>query len=271
MTQGSVAEFAANWQRPEAEYCHFTRGEPENQIQFAFRQNWEVFKSVAVNAILDRDKKKCLEVGAGRGTMSMYFAADGFSCTLLDTDTSILQEAKRHFEANNLSATTIVGNALEIQKSEPSYDVVFSYGLLEHFKDVYSVIAEQFRVLKTGGYLLAYVVPGRPNQYINFSSLYDPALSHYGSQSSEKSEVYRNGHSCSFYCECFQEAGLSDVWSSWVYPFPMVSPSTEFPFTLNPPEIESKLVNEMSRLLAEQGWRCNHKRGQAFIVAGRKK
>lgn len=268
MSQGSVEEFKANWQRPEAEYCHFTRGEPENQIQFAFRQNWLAFKSVGLNAIDDRDKRKCLEVGAGRGTMSMYFADAGFNCTLLDADSSILSEAKRQFEANGLHATTITGDAMAIPKDEPSYDVVFSYGLLEHFRDVFAVVAEQCRVLKQGGLLLAYVVPGRPNERIECAAMYDDALAHYGAMPKEKHSVYRNGHSPEYYEVCFREAGLRDVFAAGVYPLPMVSPNNEFPFTLNPPDVELKIVRAMNRYVEKHGWRCKPHEGQAFIVWG---
>ena len=39
--------FDGNWSiAPEAQYLHWTRCQPQNQIQFAFRQHWETFKNI---------------------------------------------------------------------------------------------------------------------------------------------------------------------------------------------------------------------------------
>ena len=189
----------------------------------------------------------------------------------MDTDAGVLTHAKAQFGSHGLHATTIVADVQSIPKPDGSYSIVFSYGLMEHFSDVRAMISEQLRVLKKGGLLLAYVVDGSPNENIRFSDMYDTALSYYGEQSLDKAPVHRNGFKDRFYRASMEQAGLADVSMQWVYPIPMVSPQTEFPFTLNPPDLELKLTSLMARDVRHFGWTCGDGKGQAFIVWGWKR
>lgn len=272
--QGSVEEFRANWKdRPETKYCHFTRGEPVNQIQFAFRKNWLEFAKI-MEPLKPWHGKRCLEVGAGRGTMSMYFADNGFQCTLLDACEEPLNQAKEAFTEHGLSARYVLGDALEMLLADESFDVVFSYGLLEHFEvePLRTTLAEQTRVLKSGGLWLAYVPPNPPNYYFPGMSAVTEAIRLYaGVEQVDKTEVFRNGYAHYgrlFPDGCFRES-LRDC---AVYPFPMIGASIDFPFTLNPPHIEQAIVDSFNRDMADgMEWRVFDDReqpAQAFIVWG---
>ncbi len=71
---GDIESFEKSWQgRTEAYYNHWTRGAPKNQIQFAFRNHWIVFKELMNNRNFINGKR-CLEVGCGRGSISSYFS-----------------------------------------------------------------------------------------------------------------------------------------------------------------------------------------------------
>lgn len=274
MSQGSVAEFKANWQRPEAEYCHFTRGEPENQIQFAFRQNWLEFSQI-IEHLKPWDGKKSLEVGAGRGTMSMYFADAGFDVTLLDACEEPLEHAKKQFARHDLECTTVVGDAMKLPFDDESFDVVFSYGLLEHFEDeeLGHVMQSQFRVLRRGGLWIGYVAY-EPNSMFPGMSAVTAAIRCYSHIDERKSDVFRRENKWARVCVtgCARHF-LSNVRAYDVYPFPMIAPSVEFPFTLNPPEIERAIVQEFkdsdTRWLQDP---CDGEVGpcQAFLVWGTK-
>lgn len=264
---GSIEEFRANWQRPETKYCHFTRDAPVNQIQFAFRQNWLEFDKI-MEPLKPWQGKRCLEVGAGRGTMSMYFADNGFKCTLLDACEEPLNQAKEAFTEHNLHARYVLGDALELPLADESFDVVFSYGLLEHFEDdgIGKVIDEQIRVLKPGGVLISYVVPLAPNECNRRWKLMSDVL---GGHLNDKSPVYRNRLLQLHYEREFESLGLESVTGHGVYNFPIISPSPDFPFTLNSPEVEQLIVNKFCS--ANGFWSCPRDFGQAFIVWGWKR
>lgn len=263
MSQGSVAEFKSNWNRPEAEYCHFTRGEPENQIQFAFRQNWLEFAKI-MEPLKPWAGKRSLEVGAGRGTMSMYFADAGFDCTLVDTSPRALECARHNFESHGLPVWCEHGDAMGLPYNDESFDVVHSYGLMEHFdqQSLGKAINEQIRVLKSGGLWIAYVVPGEPNACDWRWKLMSDIL---GGNTATKSTVFRNQISYLHYMRELPDCGLRGVEATGVYKFPIISPSPDFPFTLNAPEIELEIVASMHRM---NMWRCQCDAGQAFIVWG---
>ena len=272
MTQGSVAEFSANWQRPEADYCHWTRGEPQNQIQFAFRQNWLFFQEI-LEPLKPWAAKRCLEVGAGRGTMSLYFADAGWNCTLVDAVSEPLAIARRTFEKVRLACHTYEMDALGMDFVDNQFDCVFSYGLLEHFDDIEKPIAEQVRVLKPGGMLIAYVVPGEPNWCNPQWQLFNRIIGHYaGVEEKAKHDVHRNKLGYVTYCKAMWKSGLKEMCGSEVYPFPMISPSPEFPFSLNPDPIEREIVKVFES--DPDGW-CRHPffdtiGSQAFVISGRK-
>lgn len=262
MTQGSVQEFRQNWQRPETKYCHFTRGEPVNQIQFAFRQNWLEFAKI-MTPLLPWDNKRCLEVGAGRGTMSMYFADAGFNCTLLDACEEPLNQAKAAFTEHGLSARYVLGDATALPLADESFDVVFSYGLLEHFEDVAKPIAEQCRVLKSGGVFLAYVVPSTPFSYARYG---DAIARHQG-----KEPPFRSAKPVQDYWRTLEKISGRASCCLFVYPLPMLSASGAFPFTLNSPETELALVSEFQKTVAANGWYGTEDCSQGFILLGWKK
>src|SRR5215208_6464416 len=130
---GSVEAFVANWKtRTESKRYHFKRGEPANQIQFAFQNHWRVFQRLLGN----KTSGRVLEVGAGRGSMAAFFADAGFDVTLLDTSYDVLKIAGTNFEEDQLNAAYICGDALKLPYSDGTFDAVLSIGLFEHFSEI---------------------------------------------------------------------------------------------------------------------------------------
>lgn len=274
MTQGSVEEFKANWQRPEAQYCHFTRDEPVNQIQFAFRQNWLEFARI-MEPLKPWAGRKALEVGAGRGTMSMYFADNGFDVSLLDACEKPLEQAHKNFERHGLKYHCHVGDAMQLPFEDESFDVVHSYGLLEHFDNggpLDAIISEQHRVLKKGGCWIAYVPIGKPNRSFPGMNAVNEAVRLYAKAEIESGKsVYLNDNPW-LLTHATARQYFDELNSFSVYPFPMIGPSVEFPFTLNPPHIELAIVAEFKK--SELNWVIfddYEESHQAFIVWGWKR
>lgn len=279
-TEAQAKDFDQVWsgQAAEVDYTHWTKGEPANQIQLAFRCHWNLFRELMGPNFAGR---RSLELGAGRGSLSAYFADNGFDATLMDLSPSAMETAERIFTRNGLKGKFLVGDALETGLPDASQDVIFSIGLLEHIEDLERALAEEVRLLAPGGALFCYVVPERPENVqkdygvvCQILALYDEALR--GPRAvAEKPDLFRSDVDSSVYLDILSRLPMKDVQASGVYPFPMISPSPSFPFTLMPPAMEAILVADYTRRLEERRretgrnpWLCDEAMGQAFLVWG---
>lgn len=282
-TSGDTANFDQSWRtRKEALYNHWTAGRPANQIQLAFRSHWEVFSELL--GPLAVSKGKVVEVGCGRGSLSSYFADNGWDCTLLDYSPSVLETAQKIFANNGHRATFVPGDANRLPFPDNTFDVTCSIGLLEHFEDVRQVIAEQARVLKPGGWFLGYIVPERPDNvqryfnWINAILKWFAALWGKDSKSAAgKPDIFRSDFDSRHYIAEMQGLPYTNLIVFGMYPVPMISHSPEFPFSLLPDPLEWMLTRcfeaalRVRRLLTgRHGWICSEKMGQAFLVAFQK-
>tara|TARA_B100001057_G_scaffold188145_1_gene188960 strand:- start:3129 stop:3959 length:831 start_codon:yes stop_codon:yes gene_type:complete len=276
MLDGDKIKFDRSWKSSkEANYSHWTRKKPQNQIQFAFRNHWITF-----NKILKKNKlkqKRVLEVGCGRGSLSAYFADNKWDCTLLDSSAKAISIAKNYFNKNKLKASYLVADCKKIPYPEKSFDLVFSIGLLEHFKNPEKIINEQIRVLDKGGLFIGYIVPEIKNniqdQYEWINNIFT-LLTKSNNNKNRKKKIYRTNYMSNFYKQILKKNNLMNIKSSGIYPVPMISISKSFPFTLMDINIEKVIVNHFEKLLYEDfnnSWLCNEKKGQAILVWGTKK
>lgn len=273
---GDQDAFQSNWvSRTETDYIHWSRNDPQNQIQLAFRSHWDLFKEIMDGEI---HGKKALEVGCGRGSMSAYFADNGFDCTLLDYSEPVIKTAKRIFEKNNLTAKFDVGDAMNLPYEENAFDVVFSIGLFEHFEDIAKPLKEQIRVLSNGGLFLAYVVPEYKENIQKDYSWVNDLLKELVNQETKddvqnKAVIFRSDDSSEKYRKILSTLPVNRINSSGVYPLPMISHSIDFPFTLLNPACEHILVSRFKEVLEERyketgknPWLCEEGYGQAYLV-----
>lgn len=275
-SDGDQIEFDQNWKnRAEKHYIHWTPTEPENQIQLAFRMHWNLFSEFIANRIKG---KKVIEVGCGRGSMSAYFAENGYSCYLLDSSSSAIQTANEIFSKNKLSANYLTGDANNIPFQDSTFDIIFSIGLLEHFKDIETPIREQVRVLASGGLFIGYIVPEyneniqKDYDWINLilkGMIKDSEIE----TTVAKQPIFRSDAGSDKYLEVLKQEPVTDINVSGVYPLPMVSYSPEFPFTLLPPVSEKAIVEHFTSILksrkastGKNPWLCKEGYGQAFVI-----
>jgi ubiquinone/menaquinone biosynthesis C-methylase UbiE len=281
--EGSSIEFDENWKlRKETYYSHWRRGAPRNQIQLAFRNHFEVF-----SRYLQKDGSNhgaCLEIGAGRGSISSFFADAGYRCTLLDTSAAVLDVARGIYERNGHEATFVVGDANQLDFHNDTFDVVVSIGLLEHFEDIVPPLREQLRILRPGGRCFCYVVPENPQnvqKYFRFINIFLRTFSSNKRSAVEyeesKKPIFRTASSSCSYLQALEAMGAKDINAIGMYPMPMISPSPEFPFTLMSAPMELvltcvyRVVLKIRGLLkSEHPWTCDETFGQAFLVTFRK-
>lgn len=281
---GSVEAFEANWtQRPEGRRYHFTRGAPENQLQFAFQNHWRVFRSILGGVRSGR----VLEVGCGRGSMGAFFSEAGFEVHLVDTSHSVLNVARANFAADGLRGHYVCGDALALPYPAGTFDVVVSVGLMEHFRQIGPPLQEQVRVLRPRGTLLAYVVP---RQLLSVQALAAPInlalrvgdvlarrrnANGHAAGELPKAALYRNACTAAQYLAALRRFGVAESGSCGMFPVPLVSHSPSFPFSPMAPPLEQRLVKLWQRVLPVQDgrpdpWLCPEWWGLAFLVWARK-
>lgn len=112
-------------------------------------------------ARLDVRGKRALEVGAGTGRDSLELAARGAEVWTLDYSGESLELMRA---AAGDRVRIVCGDALALPFRDASFDIVFHQGLLEHFRRPLDLLAENHRVLKSGGHLLV-DVPQRYHYY----------------------------------------------------------------------------------------------------------
>lgn len=112
-----------------------------------------------------------LELGAGRGTTSMYLASRGCDVTMLDLSVAGFRVAEANFRREGLPAPKLVqADARDTRLAAESYDCVFHIGLLEHFEAPHPLLVEAVRLLRPGGLQFAVIMPER-SAHIRFLTL----------------------------------------------------------------------------------------------------
>lgn len=103
-------------------------------------------------------QERILDVGAGQGWASKYFAQKG--CTVFATDIvaddwfglgrayAIMDEAHVRFEP-------MLADGEKMPFPDDHFDYVFFQGALHHFSDFHPVLVEVYRILKPGGRIIA--------------------------------------------------------------------------------------------------------------------
>ncbi len=106
--------------------------------------------------------RRILEVGCGRAATLVEFARAGARAVGVDYAGGALEIGRRLRgaagpEASGGSIELVQGDAMELPFEPRSFDLVYSAGVLEHFREPERVLQEQHRVLKPGGWLIVQV------------------------------------------------------------------------------------------------------------------
>lgn len=214
-THGSLPVFQRQWQAMMA-----TVAEPEFGSQ---ERLFAELKCEALGDILLPPPATVLECGCGSAEVSAFLARQGYRCTLLDAAPAALQVARRRFARSGLTANYVEGNVYRLPFADNSFDIVTSFGLLEHFADVDRVIAEMTRVIRPGGLFFADIVPERFSVQ-TLGTLFNAAvrLLYYGAKGHPgqgvhearrlfQPDFYENDYSLATYRRFMRAAGLRGI------------------------------------------------------------
>ncbi len=131
-----------------------------------FPELWEAVKFRRLEEFFPHTPQRSLEVGCGSGGVSLYFHDRyGYQVTLVDLSEAALSFARKNFSLHSTApeqpAVFLQADACALPFPADTFDLVMSFGLLEHFPEVEPPIAEQLRVLRPGGLFFADIVTRR--------------------------------------------------------------------------------------------------------------
>lgn len=128
-----------------------------NEDKRLLSRHGQVEFSVAIDYINEiingRKGLDIIDIGAGTGRYSEYFANRGHNVTSIE----LVQKNVSQIKSKNPSIIAIKGNALKLKQKDNSFDVALLFGPTYHLfthEDKLRAINEAKRVLRKGGYLL---------------------------------------------------------------------------------------------------------------------
>jgi len=101
----------------------------------------------------DAGYKTVLDLGAGMGHNSIYFAKQGFAVSAIEISDFAVDYLKKWAERENLEINATVGDMHSLPYSDNSFDCLFEYHTIRHSgtAGIKMIISEIERVVKPGG------------------------------------------------------------------------------------------------------------------------
>lgn len=128
-----------------------------NKQEYIFYRFNKLFKAY-LNLKDDKTQVKFLEIGCAPGRWLKYFNVEfKFDTCGVDYSKEGCKITKQNLKLSNIKSEVIYGDIFKL-KNEQKFDVVFSSGVIEHFKEPFKVINKHYDFLKAGGTLII-VVP----------------------------------------------------------------------------------------------------------------
>ncbi len=100
--------------------------------------------------------KKLLDIGAGLGESSVYFALQGADVTAVDISPAMVEMALRLAKERGVEITGIVSAGEDLRLPKEHYDIVYIANAIHHVHDRASLFAQIRASLKPGGRFFAY-------------------------------------------------------------------------------------------------------------------
>jgi SAM-dependent methyltransferase len=133
--------------------CYYDDPVEEAARRFARSAEWQ-----AVADLLPSAPGDVLDLGAGRGISSYAFAVQGWKTVALEPDPSPIVGAGAIRTVATRTGTTIrvvEEKGEELPFPDASFDVVYGRQVLHHASDLFALIREVARVLRSGGTFIA--------------------------------------------------------------------------------------------------------------------
>lgn len=151
--ESTPAEIAAVWDRL---WLHTPDDAKDNRLIDRERRSprWSRIRGELTSHFGSLEGLRTIELGSGRGDLSVLLAQMGAEVTLLDASDRALDQARRRFERLELNASFVRGDMMERAGGVADrFDLSLSSGVIEHFRgsDRTRVIQCHHDVLSAGG------------------------------------------------------------------------------------------------------------------------
>lgn len=222
--RGSITHWENTWAQARAV---FSLDDPINDWGY-----FDLFRCEYLEKLLLKRKDiVSLECGCGTAATSAYFANKGVRTVLLDTSASALKIAQENYRKYDLNGTFVNANMESMPFRDEEFDLVMSFGVLEHFQDMRPAIKEMVRVLKKNGVFFAAVSPRKRSMqivgnFINAGMRFLYNIKHNRFKEAflkfriPEPGFFENSFSAKEYASIIKECGLKEVRISGSRPFP---------------------------------------------------
>lgn len=111
---------------------HYNEGMVAKVVDSIQKNNVQVWAEEMCNIV--KEGERCLEIGCGSGTTSLWLAKNGRKASALDYTESSIGLVNKAAEILNIEISTYIADATkELPFKEKEFDYIFQSGLLEHF------------------------------------------------------------------------------------------------------------------------------------------
>ncbi len=100
--------------------------------------------------------KSLLDIGAGLGESSVYFALQGASVTVVDISPQMVETALTLGKRNGVELQGIVSGAENLNLPSAAYDIIYVANTIHHVQDRALLFEQMSRALKPGGMFFSY-------------------------------------------------------------------------------------------------------------------
>jgi len=94
---------------------------------------------------------KVLDAGSGLGKWVFSFQKKGYQAYGVDIVAEVVKRCQKHARENNLACQFSIGDVRNLAFSDNFFDVIISYGTIEHFVETEDAVKEFYRVLGKDG------------------------------------------------------------------------------------------------------------------------
>jgi SAM-dependent methyltransferase len=109
-----------------------------------------------LSAMGDLHGKKLLDLGAGLGESSVYFALLGARVTTVDLSPQMVEMAVNLGKRYGVDLEGIVSGAEDLNLPSATYDIIYAANTIHHIQDRASLFEQMSRALKPGGRFFSY-------------------------------------------------------------------------------------------------------------------
>jgi 2-polyprenyl-3-methyl-5-hydroxy-6-metoxy-1,4-benzoquinol methylase len=155
---GKMRSEAIAHQREAAFHDEWAGSTPLEEIRV--RESFEAPTALENQFILTRagslQGKRLLDIGAGLGESSVYFALQGARVTTTDISATMVDTAKALGRKYGVELEGIVGSAEDLNVPSGEYDIVYAANLIHHVPDRAKLFEQIKRALKPRGVFFAW-------------------------------------------------------------------------------------------------------------------